>query len=177
VPEGEDVGGDFENVPLCKDESQTGCVITYASFRDTAPPPPDSGFGESTEGMAACTNPASLGGGLGTLRPYFETAGGGGALSGSVSVVDEPWAVGAEITTPWVTLPDFIEAECVVKEGFSYLEITVLADPSDPRIDDIGGDIPGLPSFGLHIVDVSLAMGDLVEIVGQQAKAYTAAGD
>ena len=177
VPEGEDVGGDFENVPLCRDESQTGCVITYASFRDTAAPPPDSGFGRSSGGMAACTHPASLGGGRGALRPYFETEGGGGALGGAASVVDEPWAVGAEITMPWVTLPDFIEAECVVKEGFSYLEITVLADPSDPRIDDIGGDIPALPSFGLHIVDVNLAMGDLVEIVGNQAQAYTSSGD
>ena len=43
---------------------------------------------------------------------------------------------------------------------------------ADPRIDDIGGDVPALPSFGLHIVDVNLAMGDLVEIVGRQAEAY-----
>ena len=98
--------------------------------------------------------------------------GDGGALSAFVSVVDGPWAVGAEITTPWVTLPDFIEAECVVKEGFSYLEITVLADPSDPRIDDIGGDIPALPAFGLHVIDANLGMGDLVEIVARQAEAY-----
>jgi hypothetical protein len=177
VPEGEDVGGSFANVPLCRDESQTGCVITYASFRDTAPPPADSYFGEGDEGVAACTNPGSLGGGPGVLQPYFETEGGGGVLSASLSSVDQPWAVGAEITTPWVTLPDFVEAECVVKDGFSYLEITVLADPADPRIDDIGGDIPELPSFGLHIVDVSLAMGDLVEIVGSQAEAYVADGE
>jgi len=84
--------------------------------------------------------------------------------------------VGAEITTPWVVLPDFVEAECVVRDGFSYLEITVLADPADPRTDDIGGDTL-LPSFGLHIVDANLAMGDLVEIVGRQAEAYTAGGN
>lgn len=179
VPEGEDVGGDFANIPLCREESQTGCVITYASFQDTAPPPADSLFGETTEGMAACTNPASLGGGRGTLRPYFEAQRGGGSFNESafVRVVEEPWAVGAEITTPWVTLPDFVEAECVVRDGFSYLEITVLADPSDPRTDDIGGDIPPLPSFGLHIVDVNLAMGNLVEIVGQQAEAFTSGGN
>ena len=177
VPEGEDVGGSFENVPLCRDESQTGCVIGYSSFRDTAPPQADSLFGKTTEGTAACTNPASLGGGRGTLRPYFEAGGGAGALSDSVSGVDQPWAVGAEITTPWVTLPDFVEAECVVKDGFSYLEITVLADPSDPRIDDIGGDMPALPSWGLHIVDAHLAMGNLVDIVGSQAEAYTSGGE
>lgn len=177
VPEGEDAGGDFENVPLCRDESQTGCVIAYSSFRDTAPPPVDTIFGQSDEGTAACTNPGNLGGGRGTLQPYFETEAGGGVLSDSLSGVDQPWAVGAEITTPWVTLPDFVEAECVVQDGFSYLEITVLADPEDPRIDDIGGDIPALPSFGLHIVDVSLAMGNLVEIVASQAEAYIAGGE
>ncbi len=175
VPEGEDVGGDFANIPLCRDESQTGCVIGYSSFRDTAPPPPNTIFGRSDEGTAACTNPASLSGGPGTLRPYFETGAGGGVLSDSLSTTEEPWAAGTEITTPWVTLPDFVEAECVVKDGFSYLEITVLADPADPRIDDIGGDMPALPSFGLHIVDVNLAMGNLVEIVGRQAEAYISA--
>ena len=178
VPEGEDVGGDFANIPLCREAAQTGCVISYASFSDTAPPPADTVFGRSDEGMAACTNPASLGGGRGTLRPYFESDRGGGPFNqlATVRAVEEPWAVGAEITTPWVMLPDFVEAECVVRDGFSYLEITVLADPADPRTDDIGGDML-LPSFGLHIVDANLAMGDLVEIVGRQAEAYIAGGN
>jgi hypothetical protein len=178
VPEGEDVGGDFANIPLCREAAQTGCVISYSSFSDTAPPPQDTVFGRVDEGVAACTNPASLGGGRGTLRPYFESDRGGGPFTQAATVrtVEEPWAVGAEITTPWVVLPDFVEAECVVREGFSYLEITVLADPADPRTDDIGGDTL-LPSFGLHIVDANLAMGDLVEIVSRQAEAYTADGN
>ena len=178
VPEGGDVGGDFANIPLCRDVSQTGCVISYASFRDTAPPPPDSIFGRAVEGMAACTNPANLGGGRGTLHPYFESERAARPFDqrAAVAGVRQPWAAGVEITTPWVTLPDFIEAECVVRNGFSYLEITVLGDPSDPRIDDIGGDI-ALPSFGLHIVDANVAMGNLVEIVGRQAEAYVAAGN
>ena len=173
VPEGADVGGDFANIPLCRDPEQTGCVISYASFRDTAPPPADSIFGRAAEGMAACTNPASLGGGRGTLHPYFESSRAVRPFNerAFVRVVEQPWAAGAEITTPWVTLPDFVEAECVVRDGFSYLQITVLSDPSDPRTDDIGGDLI-LPSFGLHIVDANLAMGDLVDIVGLQAEAY-----
>ncbi|MET0498545.1 MAG: DUF3089 domain-containing protein, partial [Steroidobacteraceae bacterium] len=41
------------------------CVITYASFRSTAPPPPDGRLGKAADPMmqAACTNPAALGGG------------------------------------------------------------------------------------------------------------------
>lgn len=177
VPEGQDVGGAFANIPLCRDAAQTACVISYASFLETAPPPPDSLFGRASDGIAACTNPASLSGGRGTLRPYFESDRTGGPFDerAFVRIVEEPWVADANLTTPWVTLPEFIEAECVVRDGFSYLEITVLAGPSDPRTDDIGGDVP-LPSFGLHIIDANLGMGDLVEIVGRQAEAYAAEG-
>jgi hypothetical protein len=175
VPEGADVGGDFENVPLCRAADQTGCAITYASFAADAPPPEGSFFGRGGPGMqAGCTNPAALAGGRGTLRSYFpseRTASGGFAARAAVQQVEEPWVTGADVTTPWLTLPGLVEAECVVRDGFSYLEITVLADPADPRTDDIGGTVP-LPSFGLHIIDANLGMGDIVDIVGQQAAAY-----
>jgi hypothetical protein len=77
VPDGADVGGDFANVPLCRDKKQIGCAITYGSFRSTSPPPSNSLFGTSdAPGMkAACTNPAALAGGTGTLHPYFPTNG------------------------------------------------------------------------------------------------------
>src|SRR5712692_779220 len=63
VPKGKDVGGAFQHLPLCHSAKQTGCVITYASFRSTIPPPENSRFGRAQgENMqAACTNPATLG--------------------------------------------------------------------------------------------------------------------
>ena len=48
---------------------------------------------------------------------------------------------------------------------------TVEADPDDPRADDIGGDLT--PEWGLHAVDIHLAMGNLVDIARTQAEAYT----
>jgi hypothetical protein len=46
----------------------------------------------------------------------------------------------------------------------------------DPRADDIPGDIaPGTPmqaQWGLHLVDMNLAMGNLIEIVRRQSAAY-----
>jgi len=45
--------------------------------------------------------------------------------------------------------------------------VTVNADPDDPRIDDVGGDF--LPGWGLHIIDMNLAIDDLVAVVAQQA--------
>jgi hypothetical protein len=52
VPKGKDVGGAFKNLPLCRRGDQTGCVVTYVSFRSTIPPPQDSRFGRvAGEGM------------------------------------------------------------------------------------------------------------------------------
>ena len=162
VPEGEIVGGDFDNVPLCQAADEVGCVVSYAMFRSTAPPPDGSFFGRPRdgEGVAGCVNPAAMEGGTGTLHPYFP---------GQVAFADP--ARDAEIETPFITFPDFLDAECVDEGGFSYLQVTVNGDPSDPRTDDIGGDLT--PEWGLHLVDVQAAMGDLVEVATAQAAAYT----
>jgi hypothetical protein len=176
VPEGQDVGGDFANIPLCRARRQTGCVVSYASFRATVPPPSNSRFGRSTRPgwKAACTNPASLGGGRGALHPYLPS----NAQSLPILPVPAPpeWvdpARGVEITTPFVTLPRFVDAECAEHNGFSYLSIIGRGQPSDARIDDLtGADLT--PDWGLHLVDANIAMGDLVALAGNQAHGYCA---
>ena len=54
------------------------------------------------------------------------------------------------------------------------------SDPADPRTDDIAGDVvvngQVQADWGLHLIDVNLAMGNLVEIVGRQSKAYLMTG-
>lgn len=177
VPEGDVVGGDFANVPLCETTDQTGCVVSYASFRSTVPPPENSLFGRvrgDSDLQAACVNPAAVGGGAAALQPYFLTEQPEGTLLGGVegqpAFADE--SRNAEITTPWVTFPDLVEAECVVDGGFSYLELTVHGDPDDPRVDDIGGDLS--PEWGMHLIDANVAMGDIVDLVTSQADAYAA---
>lgn len=65
---------------------------------------------------------------------------------------------------------------CVSNERGSYLAVTVNGDPTDPRTDEISGDVIAdgkvLESWGLHLIDVHLAMGDLVDVVCRQSKAY-----
>jgi hypothetical protein len=173
VPEGELAGGDFTNVPLCESADQTGCIVTYESFRANAPPPAGALFGRSaTQGMqAGCTNPASLGGGSAPLQPYFAVDQVDGALLGGSDA--QPFADAArtaEITTPFVTYPDLVSAECVHSGEYTYLALTVNGDPADPRTDDIGGDLT--PTWGMHLVDVNVAMGDLVALVASQSEAY-----
>jgi hypothetical protein len=173
VPIGKDVGGDFANVPLCHRASQTGCVITYGSFRATAPPPSNSLFGVSRgPGLqAACTNPAALGGGRGALKSYLPTDGKSLPILPAVMPQWVDPALGVDITTNFVTLPGFLEAQCAEHDGFVYLAIDVEGNPADPRIDDIhGADLT--PEWGLHLIDVNEAMGNLVDIAATQSHAY-----
>jgi hypothetical protein len=188
VPRGKDVGGAFQHVPLCREASQIGCVITYASFRSTVPPPENTLFGKVTDPNmeAACTNPAALAGGGGQLHAYLATT--GRTITGATP--PKPWVSplgpsgqggpARTIETPWVSVPGLLTARCASNEYATYLEVTVHGDPADPRVDDIVGDIGAngqvLANWGLHLVDVNLAIGNLVDIVGRQAKAYAAGG-
>ena len=176
VPKGKDFGGAFQHIPLCHSASQTGCAIAYASFRSTVPPPANSRFGrvQGENMMAACVNPAALGGGSGALHSYLSAS--GGSITGS-SAEPPAWVKPPKpIDTPFVSVPGLLTAQCVANDKGSYLEVTVHGDPADPRTDDIAGDVltngQVNASWGLHLIDVNLAMGNLVEIVKEQARAY-----
>ena len=169
--------GKFGGIPVCATANQTGCLISYVSFRDTVPPPATSRFGVVAEpgATAACVNPALLGG-TGALSSYLWATPRGGS-DGSTAL---PWATGKTVSTPWVATPGLLSAECVQKDGFSYLSVHVNADPADPRTDDITGDVVAMgkvdANWGLHLIDVNLAMGDLIRVAKAQAAAWTAKG-
>jgi hypothetical protein len=176
VPKGKDVGGSFQHVPLCKSASQIGCVITYASFRSTILPPANSLFGKVTDPnmVAACTNPAALAGGSGELHAYLDRTG----RTITSNTPAKPWVTPEQpIDTPFVSVPGLLTAECASNENATgFLKVTVHGDPNDPRVDDIVGDI-GIganvaANWGLHLIDVNLSMGNLLDIVGQETKTY-----
>ena len=178
VPDGKDAGGAFENVPLCRSADQTGCVVAFSTFRASDPPPANTLFGRAPGGMtAACVNPAALAGGAATLRAYLSN--GGSILSPEVSPL--PWVTPAPkkpVSTPFVTVPGLLTGECVKGETGSYLAVRVNADLADPRVDDIKGDVVSagarLANWGLHPIDMHLVMGDLLDLVAKQSKAWRA---
>jgi len=169
VPRGRDAGGTFAHMPLCRAATQTGCVVAYSSFRVTAPPSATTRFGRSDDStlVAACTNPAALAGGEAALDGYFD-AGGGTALPLGPS---DPWTVGGRpIATPMVRVVGLLKAQCRSNAFASYLEVSVQRGPGSPASRDIQGDLA--EPLGLHLVDMEVAMGNLVDLVGQQTKSY-----
>jgi hypothetical protein len=162
---------------LCRSASQTGCIITYESFPADYPPTPGGLFGEASGDnmIAACTNPAALAGGSGVLHAYLSAH-----LRDWVNVAQPGAWLKAEkpITTPFVSLPGMLTAECAASNGLHYLAVTVNKSEADARTGDIHGEVVVLGQvrreWGLHILDMSLAQGNLIEIFGQQSKAWLA---
>jgi pimeloyl-ACP methyl ester carboxylesterase len=175
VPKGKDVGGSFRHMPLCRSAGQTGCMISYVSFRADSPPPANSLFGlADSDSMVACTNPAALEGGSGELDSYLPTA---VNLLGQ-PLTRDPWARQVQdIKTPFVSVPRLLSAQCASSDNASYLAVKVQAVQGSPGVDIAGDLIVGgkvLQNWGLHLIDMDLAMGNLIRIVRRQAQAHTA---
>ena len=151
-------------------------MVSYVTFRAEAPPPANSRFGVVPQAgmVAACVNPAALGGGRAVTDAYLGAHG-----AGLASAVMGPWTKdGAEVTTAFVKVPGLISAECTSTGKFHYLAMATNADPADPRTDSIVGDVvvggTTLKEWGLHLIDMSVEMGNLVELSDSQARAWLA---
>jgi hypothetical protein len=161
VPKGKTVGGTFDHIPACTKETQTGCVIAYSSF--SSPPPADSLFGRPGQGVSlqsgqtttrgqqvVCTNPAALGGtGAAALTPYFVS---------SASATGQTW----------VTYPGLYTGTCESAAGATWLQITARARDTRPVVAPTLG-----PTWGLHLDDVNLSLGNLVNDVMAEETAYS----
>jgi hypothetical protein len=172
VPVGKTVGGDFATIPACESTAQFGCVVAYSSFAKTPPAnslfgrvdSPLSPFGNDTSGslQVLCVNPASPSGGKAALDPYLPTKG----LS---SLIGTSAAKSVTAKTPFVTLPGEFTAECKTAGNTTWLQIDRTTGSSDHRP---GVANVGPAQWGLHVIDVNIALGNLVDLVRSQAAAY-----
>jgi hypothetical protein len=172
VPIGKTVGGDFAAIPACASNTQTGCVVAYSSFAST--PPSNALFGRTDSALnilgrgssgtqVLCVNPAAPAGGTAALIPYLPARNlasllGAGAPKALVTAA-----------TPFVTYPGEFSAHCKTAGGTTWLQVDRTASSSDRRP---GVSHVGSPRWGLHVLDVNLAEGNLVDLVRSEAAAY-----
>jgi hypothetical protein len=178
VPQGKLVGGTFKSTPLCSREGETGCVISWVSFREKNVPPAGAIFGVADKpGMTVgCVNPARPG-----ARDWVPLDSYWYARS-SLPVPGGPiqWSSDGPPPSPYLRTEGLVSAKCINEGQRGYLWIRTNADPKDKRTDRIGGEVAVLgmflPGWGMHLADMSEAQGDLVREVGEiSARSRTAA--
>ena len=162
VPEGGNVGGDFQNIPGCRSAEQTGCVIAFSTF--DGPVPPDSKFGRSSTGDVLCTNPAALGGGSAVLTSVFpsEPFAPGTTIGLATGLVGVP--VPSGVTTPWVQSQAYTGV-CDSSGDADVLQISPI--DGAPTLNPVPDQ-----TWGLHLVDANIALGDLTDDVARQGQAW-----
>lgn len=153
VPEGEAVGGTFENLPLCTTEDETGCVVAFDSYG--ADRPPDDTAADFPDGqVTACVNPADLSGAEARLA--------GGYFGRTVPGV----------TTLFELIEDHYTAACAESpDGVPYLAIAADPAPGDTReLSHIDTQLAN--SDSLHTLDYNFSLADLLALVEAQAAAF-----
>ena len=163
VKRGRVAGGDFENVRACRSLDQLHCVVAFSAFN--GPVPANAVFGRTTlPGQEVlCTNPAALDGGpakLTTIYPSKPFAPGTtiGAATTAVGLPD------LNATTPWIESRAYT-GECSSANGADVLQIT--DRPGAPHLNAIPD-----ATWGVHLADANIALGDLVRLVRHQTANY-----
>lgn len=163
VKAGGDRGGDFKRIRACRRAGQIGCVVAFSTFN--APVPENSLFGRTTQpGLEIlCTNPAALGGGSAKLTPIYPSAPFADSVIGTaanIAIGDLP-----RPKTAWAGFPGSYSGKCSKAGGASVLQVKPLhgAHPFKPTPD---------ATWGLHLADANIALGQLADLVKRQIHAY-----
>jgi hypothetical protein len=176
APKGRDVGGTFKTLPACRRPDQTGCVIVFNSYRSDVLMAPKDPFPMKPGEQGLCVNPAALAGGPGVLKPYLSTK--GETIIPDFTAEQPPWtkAPATPIAAPFITLPGFYTAECKSDEHGVYLAIVPHPQPGDRRAQALIGDWMQdghrNVTMGLHLIDLNLVMGNLIEVLRSQSQAW-----
>jgi hypothetical protein len=164
VKRGRDTGGDFKHVKACRRDRQAGCVVAYSIY--DGPVPQNSIFGRSNrKGLEVlCTNPARLSGGSGVLDPIVPSRpfAPGTVIAIAISFLGEKFPAAS---TPWVEAPGSYRAHCSSAGGADVLQVSALRGATTLRPSPDA-------TWGLHLTDVNLGLGNLVDLVRAQAAAY-----
>jgi hypothetical protein len=175
VKKGSDRGGSFRNVRACRSATQTGCVVAFSTFNQT--PPADAIFGRTGGRFASvfgqgrgpnlevlCTNPAALRGGSSNLTTVLPSR----EFPASTAIGIGNRLVGITVPTPSTTYVEYrgaFSGRCSSAGGARTLQVSSRGGAPVPK------PVPDA-TWGLHLLDGNIALGDLAALSARQAKTW-----
>ncbi|HEY2512129.1 MAG TPA: DUF3089 domain-containing protein [Polyangiaceae bacterium] len=162
VPKGKTTGATFESLPICTSPDEAGCVLSYRSYEAAGSNTRSGGHGPKDGDVSACVNPAAVGSDALTplSRTYFR-----------VSDQTRRYVHTSGIDTPFVAFDRFYQARCTDgPSGVRFLAVSTA--PGDARQDPVQYPLLPLHKYiGLHVLDLQLAQGDLMDLVARHVAA------
>ncbi len=178
VRKGKNAHGDFDNVPGCRRPGQFRCVVAWSAFNE--PPPADSRFGRSPAtpdtsdlGLPSgpdyevlCTAPERLTGGSGQLTTLTRSDPHPGLIG--LAIRHTYGGFPPTASTPWLRARERYTGRCTSANGANYLNVQPIGNARhlNPSPD---------ATWGLHVLDVNIAYGELEQILAAQTATYLAA--
>jgi len=164
---GDTRGGTSKNIPVCTHPDETGCIVAYRTYAAGERVEPDR-WAPPAGHETVCVDPWAADRSPGAAASPHRLSGATFAvwpeLRGFMRGIDD-------VTTPFVVLRDFYGVRCVRgKDGFAWLEVSATPAPGDTRTSpvELGHRRFRLGKLGLHILDLQLAQGDLVDMVARR---------
>ncbi len=159
-------GGDFQNVPPCAAQTQLHCVIAFSTFNDRVPQ--DAAFGRNNGSLGGPIDPT-----LKVLCAYP------GSENLKTIVPTEPFAPHTTIglatsligfpdpnaTTTWAEYDHAYTGACSSAGGANVLQIS--PNPGAPHLNPLPD-----ATWGLHLTDANIALGNLAHTVQRQIETY-----
>ena len=178
VKAGSDIGGDFKHIPGCRSKTELGCVIAWSTFDRPVPPVSQGEFFGRPYGVLGpaarpgeavlCTNPALLSGTGKWLDPIFPSA----PFAPGTLIAQGIAILGLKTPHPptvfW-TEPQAYSAACVDSNGANVLEVNANDGAPTPTPSP-------LATWGLHLMDSNIALGNVMEIVRAEVAAWVKSG-
>jgi hypothetical protein len=172
---GRTTGGDFQNVPLCTQRGQHGCVVAYSTY---GADPSVAFFGDSStdlvSGIAggphgagyqvACTDPGALSGLAGPVGVTIPTEPfAPGFISAGIAVTENgPVPVAP---TPWIEPPYRYSGACQTIRGAHIYRYHPVGSPERQL-----NEFP--PTWGTHLIDMNLGLERLTTIAQLQTRGW-----
>ena len=171
VAAGRNVGGDFKHIPGCTRGNQIGCVIAFSTFDRPVPPNTKFGLPSALPGetlppnaQVLCTNPAALRGGDALLTSILPTQPFAPGTTIGLGTLLVGFAAPNGATTPWFEAEAY-KGSCSAADNANVLQITPFAGA--PLLNETPDQ-----TWGLHLVDANIALGNLTDDVAREAKTY-----
>jgi hypothetical protein len=165
VREGRGIGGDFNSIPACRSPRQLSCVVAFSTFN--GPVPADSAYGRVNGPFnpgdplisdVLCTNPAAPGGGIAPIDTIYRSG-----FDISLAFTGLPQR---RVKTPWVEMRGGYRARCASGGDADVLQIR------SRRGAPVLNPLPD-PTWGLHVTDANIALGNLLDLVRTQISSYS----